>query len=61
MDFDIGKVKKVGILWDASFENDFQHLAALNRQLVRDGQERGGDWPGYPARACPTGLQGSPT
>jgi hypothetical protein len=31
--FDIDKVKKVGILWDATFENDFQHLAALNRQL----------------------------
>ena len=31
--FDIDKIKKVGILWDATFENDFQHLAALNRQL----------------------------
>jgi hypothetical protein len=31
--FDLEKVKKVGILWDATFENDFQHLAALNRQL----------------------------
>jgi len=31
--FNIEKVKKVGILWDATFENDFQHLAALNRQL----------------------------
>ena len=32
--FDIEKVKKVGILWDATFEKDFQHLAALNRQLI---------------------------
>jgi hypothetical protein len=32
--FDIEKVKKVGILWDASVEKDFQHLAALNRQLT---------------------------
>jgi hypothetical protein len=31
--FDLEKVRKIGILWDASFENDFQHLAALNRQL----------------------------
>jgi hypothetical protein len=31
--FDLEKVKKIGILWDATFENDFQHLAALNRQL----------------------------
>ena len=31
--FDFEKVKKIGILWDASFETDFQHLAALNRQL----------------------------
>jgi hypothetical protein len=36
--FDIEKVKKVGILWDASFENDFQHLAALNRQLNEMGK-----------------------
>lgn len=31
--FDLEKVKKVGILWDATYEKDFQHLAALNRQL----------------------------
>lgn len=37
-DFDLGKVKKVGILWDASFEKDFQHLAALNRQLTQEGR-----------------------
>ena len=32
--FDLEKVKKVGILWDATYEKDFQHLAALNRQLT---------------------------
>jgi hypothetical protein len=32
--FDIEKVKKVGILWDATFEKDFQHLANLNRLLI---------------------------
>lgn len=37
-DFSLEKVKKVGILWDASFENDFQHLAALNRQLSESGK-----------------------
>ncbi|MCK7531565.1 MAG: hypothetical protein MZV63_11290 [Marinilabiliales bacterium] len=37
-DFSLEKVKKVGILWDASFENDFQHLAALNRQLSESGR-----------------------
>lgn len=37
-DFDLEKVKKVGILWDASYENDFQHLAALNRQLTQEGK-----------------------
>jgi hypothetical protein len=36
--FDLEKVKKVGILWDATFENDFQHLAALNRQLNEMGK-----------------------
>jgi len=37
-DFDLDSVKKVGILWDASYESDFQHLAALNRQLVQSGK-----------------------
>lgn len=37
-DFNLDRVKKVGILWDASFENDFQHLAALNRQLSDAGR-----------------------
>jgi len=37
-DFNLEKVKKVGILWDATFENDFQHLAALNRQLSEMGK-----------------------
>jgi hypothetical protein len=37
-DFSLDRVKKVGILWDASFENDFQHLAALNRQLTEAGK-----------------------
>lgn len=37
-DFSLDAVKKVGILWDASFENDFQHLAALNRQLSEAGK-----------------------
>ncbi len=37
-DFSLEKVKKVGILWDASFENDFQDLAALNRQLSESGR-----------------------
>lgn len=37
-DFNLEKVKKVGILWDATFENDFQHLAALNRQLSDMGK-----------------------
>lgn len=37
-DFSLDRVKKIGILWDASFENDFQHLAALNRQLSEGGK-----------------------
>lgn len=37
-DFSLARVKKVGILWDSSFENDFQHLAALNRQLSDAGK-----------------------
>jgi hypothetical protein len=37
-EFDLDSVKKVGILWDASYENDFQHLAALNRQLSQAGK-----------------------
>ena len=37
-DFDLGRVKNVGILWDASFENDFKHLTALNRQLSEMGK-----------------------
>jgi len=36
--FNFENVKKVGILWDASFENEFQHLAALNRQLAEMGK-----------------------
>lgn len=36
--FDLEKVRKIGILWDASVENDFQHLAALNRQLSEAGK-----------------------
>lgn len=37
-DFNLEKVKKIGILWDASYESDFQHLAALNRQLSESGK-----------------------
>lgn len=37
-DFNLEKVKKIGILWDATYENDFQHLAALNRQLSDMGK-----------------------
>jgi hypothetical protein len=37
-DFNLDKVKKVGILWDASFETDFQYLAALNRKLSEAGR-----------------------
>ncbi len=37
-DFNLEKVKKIGILWDAAFENDFHHLAALNRQLAEMGK-----------------------
>jgi hypothetical protein len=37
-DFNFDTVKKVGILWDASFEKDFQYLAALNRQLTEMGK-----------------------
>jgi hypothetical protein len=37
-DFNLDRVKKIGILWDASFENDFQHLATLNRQLSEAGK-----------------------
>lgn len=37
-DFSLEKAKRIGILWDASFENDFQHLAALNRQLAEMGK-----------------------
>ncbi|MRR20854.1 hypothetical protein EG827_11775, partial [bacterium] len=37
-DFDFSKVKKIGILWDATFENDFKHLTALNRQLSEMGK-----------------------
>ncbi len=36
--FSFENVKKVGILWDASYENEFQHLAALNRQLAEMGK-----------------------
>jgi len=38
LDFNFEMVKKVGILWDASYEKDFQHLAALNRQLTDMGK-----------------------
>ena len=37
-EFNLDQVKKVGILWDASFEKDFQHLAALNRQMAEMGK-----------------------
>ncbi len=37
-DFNFEMVKKVGILWDASFENDFQHLTALIRRLTDTGK-----------------------
>ncbi len=37
-DFSLDRVRKIGILWDASFENDFQHLAALNRQFSENGK-----------------------
>ncbi len=37
-DFNLEKVKKIGILWDATYENDFQHLATLNRQLSDMGK-----------------------
>ena len=36
--FDLDRVKKIGILWDATFENDFQHVAALNRQMADLGK-----------------------
>ncbi|MCU0377017.1 MAG: hypothetical protein MUC78_02055 [Bacteroidales bacterium] len=36
--FDMDRVKRVGILWDASVENDFQYLANLNRQMVDLGK-----------------------
>jgi hypothetical protein len=37
-EFNLEKVKRVGILWDASSENDFQHLAALTRELTQAGK-----------------------
>ncbi|MBE0668150.1 MAG: hypothetical protein IH593_10850 [Bacteroidales bacterium] len=37
-DFNREKVRKIGILWDATYENDFQHLAALNRRLSDMGK-----------------------
>ena len=37
-DFSLDGVRKIGILWDASYENDFQHLAALKRQLSESGK-----------------------
>ncbi len=37
-DFNFDSVRKIGILWDASFENDFQHLATLNRRLSEAGK-----------------------
>jgi hypothetical protein len=37
-DFSFEMVKKVGILWDGSYEKDFQHLAALYRQLTDMGK-----------------------
>lgn len=36
--FDLEKARRVGILWDASSENDFQHLAAFTRQLTQAGK-----------------------
>lgn len=36
--FDMERVKKIGILWDASIENDFQYLANLNRQMADQGK-----------------------
>lgn len=36
--FDMERVKKIGILWDASIENDFQYLASLNRQMADMGK-----------------------
>lgn len=56
-DFNLEKVKKVGILWDASFENDFQHLAALNRQLSESGKSvEVMAW--IPAKSVPDRLTG---
>ena len=37
-DFSLDRVTKVGILWDASLENDFQHLAVLTRKLSEAGK-----------------------
>ena len=37
-EFDLEKARRIGILWDASSEKDFQHLAALNRQLMQEGK-----------------------
>ncbi len=37
-EFNIENVKKIGILWDATYENEFQHLAAFNRQLAEMGK-----------------------
>ena len=36
--FDLDKVKRIGVLWDASNEDDFKHIAALNRQMMEIGK-----------------------
>ncbi len=37
-EFSLDRVKRVGILWDASSEQDFQHISALNRKLSESGR-----------------------
>lgn len=55
--FDLEKVKKVGILWDATYEKDFQHLAALNRQLAEmDKSVKVLTW--IPGKSVPDRLTG---
>jgi len=34
-DFNLDRVRKIGILWDASFENDFQYLDAVVGHVLK--------------------------
>ncbi len=36
--FCLDNVQRVGILWDGSYEHDFQHISALKRQLTDSGR-----------------------